>query len=631
MLKNSDNQWQQLLIRSMLLLLCGSQFAWTQVVLQQNTTYLSVGNKTSFYEDRSHKASIQDIVALDKQGKFVASSMAIPNFGFKPAKLTYWAKIEIINATLPIRDFTLDLAFGNMSHVDFYILYNNHLINKYQLGDFLGKKGRIFNYFGYAIKLPTKPQLCIYVRMQPYSGQALFPFSISELQTFYNLSQEVTLIWGGYLGILIMVLIYHLVLYWRTREEGFRRLIIYLGLYLGFEISRGLGIGPRYLWYNSPLAVTYAAYFFSTLSLFAFLEFYAYVTQTFEKPAHNQYIIRIAQLGCVVLGTVGYFTEQIGQNVLMYLQGIWVGFGALLISSNAIRRGNKAAWYYLLAVLSIYGGGLIQSIHRTGVFGNSDNWLLRYSINVGSLCEIILLSLGIAETVRQERKKRKLAELQAQKEIENRTTIVEEAQKVAKSHEFNRMATELHNNVGNMVILIRQALNDLRPSVTEQQQAQKLTSINELVAQTYEQIRALSHSEKSNSLQKRTLNQALQELIEAQNRFDNSPHFLYSMKGSDTKLTETMQLDIYSICTELVNNIVKHAHATTASIKIQITDQEVILVVTDNGVGIQPNASGFGLQQIHRKKTQLNATLVIESLQTGGTQVILCIPLGELA
>jgi len=274
----------------------------------------------------------------------------------------------------------------------------------------------------------------------------------------------------------------------------------------------------------------------------------------------------------------------------------------------------------------------VQSAHRAGAFEGSESLLLRYAINVGSLIEIILLSLGVAETVRKERLKRKQADINAETEIKARTKIVEEAEIAAKQQELKRMAIELHNNVGNMLLMLRRSISQMHQSAMDNQQSQALGDITELTQQIYEWVRKLSHSyayDTSSTLQTRGVNAALKELVANQNRFAKAPHFLYSMQGSDLLLSETIQFELYHTCTELINNILKHAQATTASIRVKVSDNEVILVVTDNGIGI-PNkvVEGFGMQQLRERTQRLKGTLHIYSKRGERCEISMILPIG---
>jgi signal transduction histidine kinase len=82
---------------------------------------------------------------------------------------------------------------------------------------------------------------------------------------------------------------------------------------------------------------------------------------------------------------------------------------------------------------------------------------------------------------------------------------------------------------------------------------------------------------------------------------------------------------------EALHNAAKHAHATRVDLRLEPLDQDWLLVVQDNGVGIQEQTtthvdSGHGLQSMARRAREVGAKLTIEAGETGGTRILLRIP-----
>lgn len=92
---------------------------------------------------------------------------------------------------------------------------------------------------------------------------------------------------------------------------------------------------------------------------------------------------------------------------------------------------------------------------------------------------------------------------------------------------------------------------------------------------------------------------------------------------------KAIEVNLYSVCIELVNNIIKHAQATKALIQIIRTADEVTLMVEDNGHGLPANAAtgGIGLRNIRSRMEALNGTHRIDSSPGHGTTVTVEIPL----
>lgn len=603
---------------------------YAQITLHSSSQRQVIGSQTWFLRDSTKEGmTLKEIIKADSLGEFVKNNSSVPNFGFSQS--AYWARFDVTNydtTTHPYR-WLLEVGFGNMAFVDLYTFDTQKHVLHTKAGDYLGKEGRKFDHFGYIFDLPIPPKETkrVYIRFQPYSGQALFPLVIWQKDAFFNTNQTISLIWGGYIGILLVVLLYHLVLALVTKEKGFAKLTAYLLTYLGFELARGFGLGPRYLWYDSIFFTTYAAYIFSTISLLLFLDFYNYATQVSESNPRLRIIIRITQGVCLVLGLTAFFYHNIGQNQLMSLQALVVGLVVLTTAIRSVWQGNKTAWFYLLAIASIYIGTMVQSAQRAGLFRVYESLLTRYAINIGSLIEILLLSLGVAYTVRAERAKRQAVEEQARLEQQNRHQAIEEAELKGKKEEMQRVSNDLHNRLGNTLLALRSTLKTLQGELQGNIEQKWLIESMDLVQETYNQIRELSYGYSPKILEKEGLFGALTQLIERFNRIQKQTIFYLSVSGSETLLGNKHPLEIYQLCLELINNILKHSEASEASIRIHITDYSSSIIAIDNGIGLKKHvSSSASFPKMYDHISRLEGTLVVRTSEEIGLKVEITLP-----
>jgi PAS domain S-box-containing protein len=81
----------------------------------------------------------------------------------------------------------------------------------------------------------------------------------------------------------------------------------------------------------------------------------------------------------------------------------------------------------------------------------------------------------------------------------------------------------------------------------------------------------------------------------------------------------------YRIAQEALNNVTKHASATTVHISLDEQNGEVVLLVRDNGTGFDPDAisNGFGLNIMRERANTVGAVLTTTSQPGAGTEVIL--------
>jgi signal transduction histidine kinase len=108
----------------------------------------------------------------------------------------------------------------------------------------------------------------------------------------------------------------------------------------------------------------------------------------------------------------------------------------------------------------------------------------------------------------------------------------------------------------------------------------------------------------------------------------NSP-VNFQKSGQERRLSREVELSLYRIAQEALNNVIKHSKATHAELKIAFEDVEVLMEVSDNGNGFNVPTSPtefapsghFGLMGIHERADLIGARLEIESILGGGTRL----------
>jgi signal transduction histidine kinase len=91
--------------------------------------------------------------------------------------------------------------------------------------------------------------------------------------------------------------------------------------------------------------------------------------------------------------------------------------------------------------------------------------------------------------------------------------------------------------------------------------------------------------------------------------------------------------DLYRIAQEALHNTVKHARASQVELKLDQTNEVVILEIRDNGRGFDTMASfpgHLGLHSMRERVTKLGGTFQIESIERQGTVICIRIPVRGL-
>ncbi len=101
----------------------------------------------------------------------------------------------------------------------------------------------------------------------------------------------------------------------------------------------------------------------------------------------------------------------------------------------------------------------------------------------------------------------------------------------------------------------------------------------------------------------------------------------YTFSAPTGVLSQSIELEakrnVYLVYKEILNNIVKHAHASSVSIEIRKSDDQIAIAITDNGKGFQPEDSqrGNGLRNLKSRMGAIGGTLEVTSAPGKGTTV----------
>jgi two-component system, NarL family, sensor histidine kinase LiaS len=137
--------------------------------------------------------------------------------------------------------------------------------------------------------------------------------------------------------------------------------------------------------------------------------------------------------------------------------------------------------------------------------------------------------------------------------------------------------------------------------------------VQNTIEQAYDQVRLLSHNFLPEELEKQGLWVALEELVRKLNK--NTPvKFSLQLPENQARLDAKTEFELYSICLELINNILKHAQATQASVRFEVESGKLRLMLSDNGKGLFENGStGKGLRNIAERVKSLNGNWQVKS------------------
>ena len=198
----------------------------------------------------------------------------------------------------------------------------------------------------------------------------------------------------------------------------------------------------------------------------------------------------------------------------------------------------------------------------------------------------------------------------------------------AQEDERMRLARELHDDTIQAVIALKQRLQLAQKSIKDQHGRQSLNELETLAEQTIENLRRLTRALRPIYLEDLGLVTALEMLAREMSQ-TNYLAVDFQKTGQERRLSREVELSLYRIAQESLNNVIKHSKATHADLKIVFDVAEIKMEVSDNGSGfLVPKSptelapSGhFGLLGVHERADLIGARLEIESVLGKGTKL----------
>ncbi len=248
-------------------------------------------------------------------------------------------------------------------------------------------------------------------------------------------------------------------------------------------------------------------------------------------------------------------------------------------------------------------------------------------VNFGTLLFVIsivwLAILNYLET-KKEKETIKEIEFESIKRENDARSLFSSKLIESQENERNRIAMELHDSVGQKLLLIKnQVLSRIR-YVNENKEAEVLHNVCDLTDETISEIRNITYNLRPQYLDQLGLNVAIETITEKISESSSLNIILEIDSVINNAIPKSDQINFFRIIQESLNNIVKHSQADEVFLRIKKENNLILLEIRDNGKGIKNYGvfTGTGLTSMKERAKMLNADLEITSNE-GGTKVIM--------
>jgi len=200
--------------------------------------------------------------------------------------------------------------------------------------------------------------------------------------------------------------------------------------------------------------------------------------------------------------------------------------------------------------------------------------------------------------------------------------------------ERRRIAQDLHDRLGGMIVAINMQVGKLRRAKSLEEVASGTENAQATIQETGQSVRAIAHNLATGDLKHFGLVPALQNLAESlsssgQLELEFIPH------GLEDRLPTALELDLYQATQELVGNAIKHGKAQEVTVQLLRVEDSLTLMVEDDGQGFDVAAmqvrgeGGLGISGLTERMEKWEAEVDIDSAVGEGTTVSVLLPFPE--
>jgi len=197
--------------------------------------------------------------------------------------------------------------------------------------------------------------------------------------------------------------------------------------------------------------------------------------------------------------------------------------------------------------------------------------------------------------------------------------------------ERQRIAADLHDAVNPILSAAKLRMESVQDKIADPRNKADLASIEALLARAMNEIKDISVNLMPSTLRDFGLSYTLQDYC---NKIftGGTPTIDLDIHGLKNRLDKPIEIALFRIAQELLNNAIKHADATQVDIQVIAHQHSIILMVEDDGKGFHLSTTevsnkGFGIQNVRSRVTSLGGEMEIDSVKERGTIITVEIPL----
>jgi methyl-accepting chemotaxis protein len=454
-----DKKIQQLLICG-LFLFCLSYPVYSEqndpetiVHINDSTGKYYLGKSIKYLEDREGKLTLQDIMSEKIENQFRQSNDKIPNFGFSQS--TYWVmgQLKYSGKCKNRKHVLLEIAYPLLDQIELFIIDNNNHIDRRKTGDCFpfSKRDVKHNTFLFQLILDQNP-LTFYLKIKTESSVQV-PLILWFQSQFTEHAIVEKFLFGIFFGTVFIMCVYNFLLFLTIKDINALYYLLFCSAFFLFQITLK-GYAFQFLWPNLPWWGNKALPFFI---LATDLTGYLFTKKFLDLRNHSLKLDAFFSILIITAAIFMLLSFKLSYGLSIKVATIYSLIWSIILLTTGVifvYKGNKTARFFLYAWVALLSGVFLYTLKTLGII--PANLITEYSIQLGSINLLMMLSIAIVDKVNIERKR---SEMNHHQSLISSNNLLKAHQKIHEKQQL--IAEDIQKNADTVLIASKNLVNNI--------------------------------------------------------------------------------------------------------------------------------------------------------------------------
>ncbi|MGX5818677.1 sensor histidine kinase [Chitinophaga lutea] len=464
--------FSRLFVLFAVLMLCRQQgFAGDiPITFTDSSKLMQVGKWVDLYRDPTNKLTPQEAY----RQHFTWSGQDVPNLQITP--FTTWARFEIKNETnLP--QLFLEIEYPTIDDITLHELLpgDGLRFKSTALGQYKPYRERPYDHQNYIFPLDIGPGEKKMFFLEVRAGeQAQLPMYLGSEAEINKKNTERNFIFGLYLGIILVMLLYNFFIFLTTRDRSYLIYVSYI-LFVGLTQASQQGYTFRFLWPDSTWLATHDTLLIPIFNGITAAWFIQSFLHTKERYKLGHKILN----GVIIAYSLVFIPAFMGKffvgNMMAQMIAMAASLLAIFVGYKVARGGFTPARYFLVAWTIFLTSVCIFVLRNFNILPYND--FTYYALQIGSAAEVTLLSFALANKINIYRKEKEESQAMALRISQENEQLVREQNVILENKVAERTEALQNSNLE-----LNKALSHLKSAQTQLVESEKMASLGQLTA-----------------------------------------------------------------------------------------------------------------------------------------------------